>query len=303
MILRVPETRACSSRISKKLWYWRDFVTTIIGSVMARGLLERVFNEVLISNNKPDFPFCLAWANQTWTGIWHGAPDKVLVEQEYPGEKDWVDHFFTVLPAFNDKRYIRINGKPLFVIYKPSEMSDLASFVKCWQCLAHDNGLDAIYFIGITSVPLDKEETGLDGITSQPPGDLIGYKKTGVFDSLLKKFTDMTKEDLVRKYLNRPEVYDYEMITKIENYERLTLRANNTVYPCVMPNWDNTPRSGTNGIVLKNSTPEKFASNLKKAINFIETYESEEKIIFIKSWNEWLKVMFSNLADCGGMHT
>ena len=90
-----------------------------------RRLLERPFDEVLESG-RPDFPFCLGWANQTWSGIWHGAPNRVLIEQTYPnlgGERDYRAHFEAVLPAFMDARYLRIDGRPLFFVYEPSRSS------------------------------------------------------------------------------------------------------------------------------------------------------------------------------------
>ena len=78
------------------------------------------FQEVLESE-KPDFPFCLAWANATWTGIWYGMSEDVLLKQEYPGMEDYRNHFYAMLKAFKDKRYLRVNNKPLFFIYELKE--------------------------------------------------------------------------------------------------------------------------------------------------------------------------------------
>ena len=87
-----------------------------------RRILERPFNEV-VASGKPDFPFCLCWANETWTGIWHGAGNRILIEQTYPGEADHRAHFETLLPAFADRRHITIDGKPVFCIYKPEKLA------------------------------------------------------------------------------------------------------------------------------------------------------------------------------------
>ena len=110
-------------------------------------LLERPFNEVLVSG-EPDFPFCLGWANESWTGVWHGNPDMTLVEQVYPGRADEEKHFRQVEKAFRDPRYITIDGKPVFYIYKPHQIPHCQQFVELWQSLAIKSGLKGVYFIG-----------------------------------------------------------------------------------------------------------------------------------------------------------
>src|SRR5262245_37746673 len=88
-----------------------------------RRLLQRPFEEVLRSG-RPDFPFCLGWANQSWSGSWYGAPERILIEQTYPGEKDHRAHFDAVLPAFMDPRYFRVDGRPLFYVFDPAGLSE-----------------------------------------------------------------------------------------------------------------------------------------------------------------------------------
>src|SRR6266498_1716919 len=105
--LRLAESRFAQAELAQKygieaFCYWHYYFGN------GKRLLERPFQEVL-SSKKPDFPFCLAWANQTWTGIWHGSPNKILIEQIYPGLEDFKQHFYQVLPAFTDDRYLRID--------------------------------------------------------------------------------------------------------------------------------------------------------------------------------------------------
>ena len=88
-----------------------------------RRVLGRPFDEVLASG-EPDFPFCLGWANESWSGVWRGEPDRILIEQTYPGEQDDRAHFSYLLKAFADSRYITVDGKPLLVIYKPLKLPD-----------------------------------------------------------------------------------------------------------------------------------------------------------------------------------
>lgn len=86
-----------------------------------KQLLERPFNEVLASG-KPDFPFCLAWANASWTGIWYGEPERILMEQTYPGVEDHIEHFNVLLPAFRDPRYLRVDSRPIFFVFQPANL-------------------------------------------------------------------------------------------------------------------------------------------------------------------------------------
>lgn len=140
-----------------------------------KQLLERPFNEVL-SSGSPNFPFCLCWANHSWTNkTWQAGSTKfsnsMLQEQLYPGERDYIDHFYHVLKAFNDPRYITVDGKPLFVIYAPLDIPDVEHFISIWRNLAVKEGLKGIHFVGI-----------------------VQYKaESGRGESLLKKFENAKK--------------------------------------------------------------------------------------------------------------
>ena len=143
--LRLPETRAAQAQLAREYGiegfcyyhYW----------FAGRRILERPFDEVLASG-QPDFPFCLNWANQTWSGIWHGAPERVLIEQTYPGMDDHCRHFDALLPAFTDQRYVKVEGKPLFVIYHPWELPDSRRVLDLWRELAVKAGLAGLFLVG-----------------------------------------------------------------------------------------------------------------------------------------------------------
>ena len=120
-------------------------------------ILEKIFNEVLASG-KPDFPFCLAWANHSWTSKTWTKDNKelpnILIEQKYLGEEDYTKHFYYVLPAFKDKRYITVDDKPFFLIYNPLEFHDVRYFIRLWRKLALKNGLKGIHFVGIANTAM-----------------------------------------------------------------------------------------------------------------------------------------------------
>jgi lipopolysaccharide biosynthesis protein len=138
--LRLPEIREQQAQLAKDagvegFCYWHYWLGN------GKELLQRPFKEVQTSG-KPDFPFCLCWANHDWsTRSWkRGAKDMVIAQQLYPGEDDYTNHFNSVLPAFKDHRYITVDGKPMFVIYDPYHFPDVTHFITTWRKLAEKNG-------------------------------------------------------------------------------------------------------------------------------------------------------------------
>ena len=250
-----------------------------------KQLLERPFNEVLASR-KPDFPFCLAWANESWTGIWHGTPNRVLMEQTYPGEEDHIAHFNSLLPAFLDHRYITVDGKPLFVIYKPKYLPFPAETLNLWQELAFNAGLKGLYIVGVINDVQEGKKyknLGFNAFTlSRLPWST---KRSVAFKLLSKVFGKQKSICLYQKLFQKPfQYYDFNRAPSDLVYEE---DLEYIYYPCVVPNWDNTPRSGLNGYVGINSSPALFKEQIVKATQRVDGYENEHRIIFIKSWNEW----------------
>jgi lipopolysaccharide biosynthesis protein len=287
--LRVPETRIAQAEMAREygiegFCYWHYWFA-------GKRLLERPFNEVLKSG-EPKFPFCLAWANQTWTGIWHGAPDRILIEQTYPGIKDYESHFYAVLESFNDERYIKIEGKPVFIVYNPHDLPESKVFTDCWREMAVKTGLKGLYFIGHSSsdswVP---NEHGFDAAVFDTLHLMRininrvynGYK--GYSKKILKKILNTTGlNQLLFKLFPKPTICSYEDVIKVAFPKR---KPPFDRYLSVIPNWDNTPRSSNNGLVFHNSIPELFRIHLREAIEQVHHKTYERRLVFIKSWNEW----------------
>lgn len=270
--LRVPETRLAQAEMARiygiegfcYYHYWFG----------GKRLLERPFNEVLRSG-EPDFPFCLCWANESWTGIWHGSPGRMLLEQTYPGAKDHEAHFYTLLEAFSDSRYITVDGKPLFIVYAPMDLPDARRTTDQWRELAHKAGLRGLNLVGMQNEPWSPAEHGFDGATVRNLGRARN-SEGGRLWQLQKKY---------RKFRGYPEqIYDYE---KALPHLLLPETAKPNVYPAVIPNWDNTPRSGRSGWILQDSSPELFERHLQSCMEQIAHKPFEHRLIFIKSWNEW----------------
>ena len=284
--LRVPEVRERQADLARDagieaFCYWHYWFGN------GRRILERPFNEVLASG-RPDFGFCLAWANQPWTGVWHGQPKTTLLDQTYPGEADHAAHFEALLPAFRDHRYFKVDGKPLFAIYDPDHLRQTAPFVAQWQTLAQAAGLPGLYFIGMSN-KYDKDLLApFDRLVSFGPGNYIDTRPRTNLDRVTDRINrfDMTRSAFARfkrRYAG-PHRHDYrEVVDFFMTHEDQDPRS----APCILPNWDNTPRSGRRGHVFLNASPELYEKMLQHGLKQVEGRKPAERLIFIKAWNEW----------------
>jgi hypothetical protein len=246
--------------------------------------LDLPYNQ-MIKTGKPDFPFMVCWANETWykkmwnkDGTMSQTESKLIAEQQYNGMDDYSDFFFEMLPAFNDSRYIKIDDKPAFMIYKPLDFPEVKKFVSLWQKLAIENGLKGIYFIGHT-VQLYKEkkelfDTGIDSVQ-------VNYN--GRYFRIQSLFRRMV-EKAIRIIFNIPKMGTYKKASKY--YVTDESREEN-VFPTIVPRWDNTPRAGKKGDVLLNSTPDLFEKHLLKVKDVIKDKPEDKRVAFIMAWNEW----------------
>ncbi len=277
--LRVSEVREQQAEMAREagiegFCYWHYWFA-------GRRLLDRVFSEVL-ETGKPDFPFCLCWANHSWyRKTWDPTkPDKLLIEQTYPGEKDYIDHFYAMLPAFRDKRYLKVNGKLLFGLFSAKDISkeQCQLFTSIWNELALQNGLEGFQFFGFTYESKLYDEIIAKGFNFMAPEHSLEMRRTvGRFRHLLKA--------IHRRTLGKPsELYDYN---EYVDFVLKNLNPTRMEYPVIMPNFDHSPRSGNLGYILQNSTPEKWGSFCNKVFDFYKDRPHEENIIFLKAWNEW----------------
>lgn len=270
--LRVQETRQAQSDLAREhgveaFAYWHYWFGH------GRRILERPFREVLQSG-EPEISFCLAWANQTWSGIWHGARDRILREQLYPGPEDDQAHFDTILPAFRDARYLRVDDRPVFYVFRPEDLPNAAEFVDRWQAMAHAAGLPGLYLVG--------EMSNAMGLPTYTSGEDDGFDAT-VYMRLPADQGSLSRLRMraLRKALGGPEVYPYSDTALSDAI------TGPHIQPVVYPNWDNTPRSRRGGIVLTGATPEKFQRNVEAALDLLADRPASERFVWIKSWNEW----------------
>ncbi len=275
--LRLPETRIAQAEMAaaygiEGFCYWHYWFA-------GRRLLERPFDEVLASG-KPDFPFCLGWANESWTGVWNNEPSRMLMEQTYPGEADDRAHFDYLLKAFSDHRYISVEGKPLLFIYKPLKLPDAKRRLDQWREWALQAGLKGLYIIGNNMLDFDDAAAlGLDGAAISTLG--VVSSKNSVVNKAERLIWGVRK----KLSLGGPRTIEYAEAIKhlVPDMKQFGFDA----YPCAYPNWDHTPRSGRKGLVLTGSTPELFKKHMEEALSAVNSRDDGHRIIFLKSWNEW----------------
>ena len=266
--LRIPEVRERQAELALEYGihgfcyyhYWFG----------GRRLLERPFNEVL-SSGRPDFPFCLCWANENWTRRWDGAEKEILMAQQYSDEDDR-NFIRSLFPAFEDSRYIRIDGKPLLLVYRADILKNAKQTAAVWREEMKNAGLGDIYLCAAQSfVNLDPRPFEFDSAVEFPPhGTSITNLKAEI-PMLNPSFEGFVIDYVVKAsaMIHRPKP-DY------------------TLFKTVMPGWDNTPRRQNNSFTYINSSPEAYEYWLGKAVEYtINHHKGDKRLVFINAWNEW----------------
>jgi hypothetical protein len=277
--LRVPEVRAAQAELAMRFGisgfcyyhYWFE----------GRRLLQRPVDEVLRSG-EPDFPFCLCWANENWTSAWDGKSREVHLRQTYSAEDD-LTHIRWLGEAFSDRRYIRVGGKPLFLVYRAAQLPDPLRTTERWRTEAHRLGLGELYLCAMQTGPgarIDPATFGFDAAVQFAP-----------FYNLVRRRGRSLPARAARKYLRvetlstRHRLYEYSDVMA----DHLAVPSPSyTLYPCVTPGFDNSPRRRDQGAtILTGSTPELYESWLREVIRRLPPHSNEEQLIFVNAWNEW----------------
>jgi hypothetical protein len=301
--LRYPEVRELQAEMAREagvegFCYWHYWFGN------GKRLLERPFDEVLKSG-RPDFPFCLGWANHTWTNrTWENARINkgVLIEQTYGDIAEWERHFYAVLPAFLNKRYIQVDGKPVFVIFNPIELENARRFLDSWRALAEINHLNGIHFVACSEAS-SSFRIGIDGkkIRVVPRVDNAGEVYRGVldlgFDAIVSSGRNRAEMLVGGKYSRLVYVALNQLGIQFSHkcYHHRDIMRNyyvvedawENVYPSLLPQWDKSPRTGKAIDIYINSSPELFFDSIREAGKLLVSKRPQHQILFLRSWNEW----------------
>lgn len=278
--LRIPEVREQQAEMAKH--YGIDGFCYYHYWFNGHQLMERPVKEIL-SSGKPDFPFMLCWANENWTRAWDGGEKEILIKQEY-SEQDDLEHIHYLLDhVFLDKRYIRVDNKPVFCIYRSTLFPDIKRTITTWRKEAAKRGVE-LYLCRVESFDISGEAYLQDGfdaaIEFQPFTHRLEELKRRRHP--LRKFT----HNMNRFFFNwcRKTVIDYN---RFVDYSCSFPPPDYKRYPGVTPMWDNTARRKKKMFLLKNSTPEKYGAWLSFVLKNFVPFSKQENFVFINAWNEW----------------
>ena len=247
-----------------------------------RQLMQRPM-EILLEHPEIDINYCICWANESWTRTWYGLSEQVLMKQEYGEEEDWYNHFEYLLKFFNDKRYIKIDNKPVLQIYRGFDIDCLDRMLLCFNKWAHGEGVDGIYAVaGRTAGEQETRTELIDGYYYFEPGytlkhDFSKWNELIYNSSVLVKTmaNSLFKEKRLERSIKASLILDG---IKSRDYKE-------NEFPGLIADWDNTPRRGYKGLVYKGTSPEKFEEVLQVLKEKKEGHKTD--LVFINAWNEW----------------
>lgn len=248
-----------------------------------KQLLQTPIN-ILLANSDINMPFCLSWANEPWTRAWDGGDKEVLMAQDYGDKSDWQAHFDYLIKVFQDPRYIRVNGKPMFIIYRAASIPCLAEMLDYWRTLALAHGLIGIHFVMMNTVFNDpSSRIGFDAELDFEPMHTIGHDLKGI----VRYWRSLSIRG--RRFLNRfwptrkqPE----DQISYQTIWQRILARPLRPGrYAGAFVDWDNTPRKAERGLVMHGASPESFSYYFTK--QYQRCRQQHIPFLFINAWNEW----------------
>ncbi len=295
--LRLEETRMAQEALAKQYGiygfcyyhYWFN------GKRMLHEPLDRK-----LQNENEDLPFMLCWANENWTRTWDGLEKNVLLQQNYSKEDD-IDHINYLIKFFKDKRYIRVDNKPVLAIYKTHLVSNIKETITLWRQEASKHGLE-LYICRFENFEYYGAEyikdAGFDAaIEFMPHGRKMMDYRSLLHKRFIKNIFKRVINKIVCKYLSffdkdnlatytslRDGVIDYEDFVE---YAKKYPPVQYKLYPGITPSWDNSARKKKSFFIFKKASPKAYGNWLKHILKNFEPFSPEENFIFINAWNEW----------------
>ena len=247
--------------------------------------------ELLRDNKDIDIHYCLCWANENWTNGWVSDKANILIEHNFNDRSDWKKHIDYFLSFFNDDRYIKIDGKPVLVIYYPSLIGPLKETLDFWNneaIKAGHKGITFLYQHPYFYYDKKSHKEYFDyGIEFEPTfSRMQEYKQcnAAIQNCKVKISTFLQTKLHIYIHLKKKELvkFDYDRLWKCI----LSQELDDNLFPGAFVDWDNTPRKGKRGSLVLNANPQKFKYYFKKLIRKTRDVCNKD-YIFIFAWNEW----------------
>lgn len=248
-------------------------------------LLEKPV-ELLLNEPSIDIEFCFSWANEPWARTWDGKDKDILISQNYGDEKDWENHFNYFLPYFRDNRYIKIQNKPMIIIYKYKSIPRFREMISLWNKLAKNNGFDGIYLIETLRDKTEYADKQLfDAHVEFEPARSINTRSSNILwiERIIRQLkTYKNKCFHTSNIVNRK--FSFNEIANLST----NLKNEKNTFGCVFLGWDNSPRKNERATIIEQPTKEEFRDFLLSKINKVKKInDPDNQYIFINAWNEW----------------
>lgn len=288
---RVPLNNNYYYLLDKKVWKWQIETAHKYGVYgfcfyhywfSGKKLMHKPI-ELFLQNKDLDQNFCICWANETFSRRWNGHEEDVLIKQEHGDKLEWKEHFEYLLPYFLDSRYIKIDGKPLFVLYKPEIFPNYIDMFEYWNQLALQAGLPGMKFAIQSAIWNNKksiDDSHVDYRIMFEPGFTglrEGHSLSFYFDSFKCKVFKAFHKRVNAQPISYP-AYCKDILKRPVTSDKFI--------PGLFVNWDNTPRKGENGSVTLKNDPKIFGETCLKLIEKTRS-EYKKDMIFVNAWNEW----------------
>jgi lipopolysaccharide biosynthesis protein len=283
--LRLPEVREAQAVLASE--YGLDAFCYYHYWFNGKRLLSRPFDGVLESG-RPDFPFCLCWANEHWTKKWDGRDDEILMRQEH-SLKDDRAHIEHLLRTFEDTRYVKIDGRPLFLVYRTELLPDPLRTADLWRQTVQKAGFPDLYLVRVESFrsDVDPKAIGFDAALEFAPDKAV-VRPT--FKRSRSGLLPMVQAVLRQAGLISPRHHEHRIYSFDELVDGMLAKPGVPYkrFRCVTPGWDNSARRADGAIIFVDSTPRRYEGWLRAILQqTLVTHHGEERLIFINAWNEW----------------
>ncbi|MDY6982414.1 MAG: glycoside hydrolase family 99-like domain-containing protein [Pseudomonadota bacterium] len=264
--LRVRETRRDQIRTARQYgidgfcyhYYWFS----------GTRILHEPIDDML-ADPESDMPFCFCWANENWTRRWDAADHEVLIAQEYRPDDD-INFIKDLVPVFRDPRYIRVDGKPFLIVYRPQHLPDAAKSAAIWREYCREVGIGEIHLCSaLTHGNEDYRQFGFDSGVEFPPHNLR-------YDAITRGLN----------YFQEFKGYVFQFETVAKSFLERTY-GDGRVFKTVFPSWDNTARTNNRALVVLNGTPENYEYWLASTVDLAAQSRQGDALVFINAWNEW----------------
>lgn len=235
-----------------------------------RRLLHEPLDDML-SDVASDMPFCICWANESWTRRWDAADHKVLIEQHYLPE-DSLQFIQDIAPLLRDARYLKVDGRPLLIVYRLQHLPDAPASIAIWRAYCREVGIGEIHVCAALTHGNDSyQQFGCDSGVEFPPHNMRCESVAGAmrfkepFFGYALQYADIARSFLQRQYGEGARVFK-----------------------TVFPSWDNTARTGSRAVVVLNGTPENYSRWLGATLAATrQQAPMQDQLVFINAWNEW----------------